>query len=245
MLETKPNLHAWSAIPEGLMSKEAYKYLLDATEILKRNVTPLLFLALIGLLFYAPTSSGRGSGLTPILPILILFIIYPLIYGRYVAIVNDNRSLTYVQIFRAHWLNFVIVSIITASPILFVSFLGLLSGSPILGIRIILSIAVDILSIYIFPLVFLLRERFSCIPLGIKCLLGNFTFSTPLILLTLVPSILGLLMRSGGEPASASPAMPAFYYLLWLISVIIDFTVFIAASFILKEKLLTPSEGSV
>jgi hypothetical protein len=231
--------------PEGLMSKEAHKYLLDAIEILKRNVTPLLFLALIGLLLYAPIPSGKRSGLTPILPILVLFIIYPLIYGRYVGIVNDNGNISYVQIFRAHWLNFVIVSIITASPILVVSFLGLISGSPILGIRIILSIAVDILSIYIFPLVFLLRERFACIPLGIKCLLGNFTFSTPLVLLTLVPTILGLLVRSGGEPASASPAMPAFYYLLWLISVIIDFTVFIAASFILKEKLLTPLEGSV
>jgi len=227
------------------MSKETYKYLVDATEILKRNVTPLLFLALVGLLFYAPTSSGKVSSLNPILPMLVLFIIYPLIYGRYVQIVNNNRNISYVQIFRAHWLNFVIVSIITASPMLILSLLGLISGNPILGIRIILSIAVDILSIYIFPLVFLLRERFVCIPLGIKCLLGNFTFSAPLVLLTLVPSVLGLLVRSGGEPASASPAMPAFYYLLWLISVIIDFTVFIAASFILKKKLLTPSEGSV
>jgi hypothetical protein len=245
MLETMPNSHVRGAIPEGSMSKEAYKYLLNATEILKRNVTPLLFLALIGLLFYAPTSSGKLSSFNPILPMLVLFIIYPLIYGRYVEIVNGNRSFTYVQIFRAHWLNFVIVSLVMASPMLVLSFLGLISGSPILTIRIILSIAVNILSIYIFPLVFLLRERFECIPLGIKCLLGNFTFSTPLVLLTLVPSILGLLVRSGGEPLSTSPAIPAFSYLLWIISIAIDFTVFIAASLILKKKLLTPSEGSV
>jgi hypothetical protein len=225
--------------------KKVINTYLDATEILKRNITPLLFLTLIGFLFYAPTSSGRGWGVTPILPMLVLFIVYHLIYGRYVEIVNDNGSFTYVQIFMAHWLNFVIVSITIASPILVVSFLGLISGSPILGIRIILSIAVDILSICIFPLVFLLREQFACIPLGIKCLLGNLTFSTRLVLLTLVPSILGLLVRSGGEVAPASPAMPAFYYLLWPISVIIAFPGFIAASFILKEKLLTTPEGSL
>ena len=227
------------------MAKETHKYLLDAIEILKRNVTPLLFLALIGLLFYAPTFSGNPSGFTSVLPMFALFIIYPLIYGRYVEIVNNNRNISYVQIFKAHWLNFVIVSMIVASPILILSFLGLIYGSPILGIRVILSIALDVLSIYIFPLVFLLRERFACIPLGIKCLLGNFTFSTPLVLLTLVPSILGLVVRSGGEPLSTSPAIPAFYYLFWLIGMVIDFAVFIAASFILKEKLLTSSEGSV
>ena len=227
------------------MSKEAHKYLLDAIEILKRNVTPLLFLALIGLLFYAPTSSGSLSGFTSVLAMLVLFIIYPLIYGRYVGIVNDNGNISYVQIFRAHWLNFVIVSLIITSPILVLSFLGMVFRSPILAIRVILSIAVDILSIYIIPLVFLLRERFACIPLGIKCLLGNFTFSTPLVLLTLVPSIIGLLVRSGGEPPSTSPAIPAFSYLFWLISVVIDFTVFIAATLILKQKLLTRSEGSV
>jgi hypothetical protein len=193
--------------------KKVINTYLDATEILKRNIAPLLFLTLIGLLFYAPTSSGRGWGVT------------------------------YVQIFMAHWPNFVIVSIITASPVLIISFLGLISGSPILGLRIILSIAVGILRICIFPLVFMLRERFACISLGIRCFLGNFTFSTPLVLLILVPSILGLLGRSGGEPASASPAMPAFYYLLWPISVIIAFPGFIAAWFILKEKLLTTSEG--
>lgn len=227
------------------MSQEAHKYLLDAIEILKRNVTPLLFLALIGLLFYAPTSSGNLSGFTSVLAMLVLFIIYPLIYGRYVGIVNDNGNISYVQIFRSHWVNFVVVSLIITSPILVLSFLGIVFRSPILAIRVILSIAVDILSIYIIPLVFLLRERFTCIPLGIKCLVGNFTFSTPLVLVTLVPSALGLLVKSVAASSSTSPPIPAFSYLFWLISVVIDFTVFIAATLILKQKLLTRSEGSV
>ena len=132
---------------EGLMSREAYRYLLDITEVLKRDITPILFLALIGLLFYAPTFSCKGSGLTPILPILVLFIIYPLIYGGYLEIVNDNRCFSHVQVLRAHWLNFVIVSIIIASPMLILSLLGLISGRLILGIRIILSIAADIMSV--------------------------------------------------------------------------------------------------
>jgi hypothetical protein len=71
---------------------------------------------------------------------------------------------------------------------------------------------------------------------------------TPLLflaVLTLVPSLLGLLVRSGGEPPSASPAIPAFFYLLWFKSIAIDFTVFIAASLSLKHELLTSSEGSV
>jgi hypothetical protein len=129
------------------MSRETYEYLLDATKLLKINITPLLFLVLIGLLFYAPTFSCKGSGLTPILPMLFVFIIYPLIYGGYVEIVNDNRSFSHVQILRAHRLNPAIVSIITTSPILVVSFLGFIPGRLILGVRIILSFAADIMSV--------------------------------------------------------------------------------------------------
>jgi hypothetical protein len=119
-----------------------------------------------------------------------------------------------------------------------ISILGQVYGLPFWGLTKILSILIDILSIYILPLVFLLKKRFTCIPLGIKCLFGNLNFSIPLVMLAVVPSILNLFSMESSDTTVLSLPLFALNYIFWVVSLIIDFAIFIAAALILKEKLL-------
>jgi hypothetical protein len=220
------------------MVNETKTYLLRAAAILKANPTPLLVPAGVGAFFYIPAPTDNSSGFIFLLPVILLFIIYPLIYGRYTEIINNDKHISYAQIFATHWFNFFVVSLILGSPILFFTILGLQLAPGLLSINKFLSITIDILSIYIFPLVFLLKKRGTCIPLGIKCLIGNFSFSVPLMLLTLIPFILNSLTAYPAEAASVPPAAHILNYSFWLINIVLDFVIFIAAALILKDKLL-------
>ena len=220
------------------MTTDAKTYLLRAAVILKTNLNPLILPAALGVLFYLPAPSNGSPPFIFFMPLIILFFILPVIYGQYIEIITHNRQASYFQIFRTHWFNFFVVSLILGIPIVMLSILGQIYGLPFWGITKILSVLIDILSIYIFPLVFLLKKRFKCIPLGIKCLLGNINFSIPLVMLTVFPSILNLFSMESSETTVVSLPLFALNYIFWVVSLIIDFAVFVAAALILNEKLL-------
>lgn len=217
---------------------EAKKYLISAVHVLKEKNSPLLILAVIGGLFFMPSSPDKPSDFNFFLPMILLFIVYPLIYGQYTEITINNRQISYLKIFNTHWFNYFVVSTIVASPLLLVIFFGIFFKEYALAIRNILSLLINALSIYVIPLVFLLKKRLSSVSLGIKCLLGNFNFSIPLILLTLFPSILSLAIQNPSGPSDNSVTTFLFNYLFLLLNILFDFVVFIAATLILKEKLL-------
>jgi hypothetical protein len=220
------------------MTKETTSYLLKAVAILRTDLNPLFFPAIIGVLFFLPSEPDQPAGFLFILPMVLLFIVYPLIYGRYAEIINLGRKLPYGQIFRTHWLNFFIVSMLLGIPLLFFSILGLNMGPGVLEFNKILSVVIDILSIYVFPLVFLLKKRIQSISLGIKCLLGNLNFSIPLILLTIIPGVLNnFIAYPEGNVALSLPDFILNYF-FWIVSLVFDFVIFVAATLILKEKLL-------
>ena len=185
-----------------------------------------------------PNSPDKPSDLTFFLPMILLFIVYPLIYGQYTEIIINNRQSSYLKIFNTHWFNYFVVSIIVASPILVATFLGIFFKEYAIDIRNILSLSINALTIYVIPLVFLSKKRLSSVSLGIKCLLGNFNFSIPLILLTLFPSILALAIQNPSGSSDNSLTTFLFNYSFWLLNILFDFVVFIAATLILKEKLL-------
>jgi hypothetical protein len=220
------------------MIKESKTYVSRAVDILRANPNLIIPPAVIGVLFYIPTNSDQKLGAIYFLPMLVLFVIMPLIYGQYIEIINNNRKIPYIQIFNAHWFNFFVVSLCLVIPILIFIMSGLLFGLPVFGLGQIMSIVIDILSIYILPLVFLLRKRFSCIPLGIKCLVGNFKFSRPLIFLAMVPTILHLMNVQPVDATAASLPFLFLNYIFFVFSLVIDLVIFIAAGLILKEKLL-------
>ena len=219
------------------MTSEVKTYLLRAAAILKTISNPIIPPVVLGILFVIPPSSDGPAAFLFFLPTIIFFVIIPLIYGQYIEIITNNRQIPYLQIFNTHWFNFFVVSICLAIPVVILIILGQIYQLQFLGINF-LAVIIDILSIFIFPLVFLLKKRLACIPLGVKCLFGNFNFSIPLVVLAAVPSILHMFSIEFSEVTLATLPYLALNYIIWIVSLIIDFVIFIAAGLILKEKLL-------
>ena len=222
------------------MTADAKTYLLRATLILKAKPNPLILPAILGVLLYLPVAPGESPPAYFPMSMLILFVILPVIYGQYIELITHNRLNSYFQIFRTHWLNYFVVCLILGMLLLVLSLLGHLIGLPVWSLIKILATVIDILSIYIFPLVFLTRKHAASIPLGIKCLAGNLNFSLPLVIFALVPSLLNLFTSEISETTVLSLPMFALSYLFWLASLFVDFVIFVAAALILKEKLLQP-----
>ena len=220
------------------MTADAKTYLLRATLILKTNPNPLILPAILGVLLYLPVAPVESPPAFFPMSMLILFVLLPLIYGQYIELMTHNRLNSYFQIFRPHWLNYFVVCLALGMLLLILSLLGHVLGLPVWGLIKILAIIIDILSIYIFPLVFLTQKHLASIPLGIKCLVGNLNFSLPLVIFAAVPSLFNLFSSEVSETAALSLPMFVLSYLFWLASLIIDFVIFIAAALILKEKLL-------
>ena len=224
------------------MQKQATSYLIDSAQFLRANLNPLLLLALMGLILSFPSSS-KELGFSLFLPIFIVMIFYPLVYGRYSEIIQGNPNISYHQIFNKHWFNFFIVNLIVGGPVLIISFIGSVIGESTMALKTLLWVLTDIMTIYIIPLVFLLNRKISSVSLGIKCLLGNLRYSIPLMVLVLFPLLLNLIMRNpyltSNQPANAFLGN----YLFWILNLLFDFTIFIAATLILKEK-LSITEGN-
>lgn len=224
------------------MQKQATSYLIDSAQFLRANLNPLLLLALMGLILSFPSSS-KELGFSLFLPIFIVMIFYPLVYGRYSEIIQGNPNISYHQIFNKHWFNFFIVNLIVGGPVLIISFIGSVIGESTMALKTLLWVLTDIMTIYIIPLVFLLNRKISSVSLGIKCLLGNLRYSIPLMVLVLFPLLLNLIMRNpyltSNQPATAFLGN----YLFWILNLLFDFTIFIAATLILKEK-LSITEGN-
>ena len=219
------------------MQKQATSYLIDSAQFLKVNVNPLLLLALMGLILSFPSSSEEFSSFSLFLPMIIVMIFYPLVYGRYSEIIQGNHNISYHQIFNKHWFNFFIVNLIVGSPALIISFLGSVIGERVMALKTLLWLLTDIMTIYIIPLVFLLNRKISSVSLGIKCLLGNLRYSIPLMVLVLFPSMLSLIIRNPYVTSNQPAAAFLGNYLFWILNLLFDFTIFIAATLILKERL--------
>jgi len=223
---------------ENSMEIEANKYLINSIKVLRENIFPLSIPVVLGILFYIPLIiKGKPDSLF-FLSMLLFFIIYPLVYGQYTEIVLNSRQISYFQIFNTHWFNFTIVSILVSSPILLITVLDTFLGEYGKILDNILSILINTMTIYVIPLIFLIRKRVKSISLGFKCLLGNFKFSLPLIVLTFFPSIFNLVVRNLSGTSNYSATFYLFNYLFWILSLLFDFVIFIAATIILKEKLL-------
>jgi hypothetical protein len=215
-------------------------YLFDAINLIKSNFPLLLIPTVIVFVPYLSmtTSNNALTSALFIFSAFSLLVVYPLIYGKFVAIINDVTAVSWWQLFALHWWNYVIVKLVLHSPILLLKLLALvfeLELDPLVGL---ISVVLGILSIYIVPMVFLTYQRLASISLGIKCLLGNFRFSLPLIILAVSPIVLELLPATTDSYSDFSA-----YYIFaalpwWLFMVLIDFTVFVAASLVLKDKLL-------
>lgn len=219
------------------MNFEVKIYIQNAALVIRNNFTPILIPAVIGILFYIPETQQKSIDAASFLPAFLLFVINPLIYGQYVEILLNNRQTSYLKIFNTHWFNYFVVRILITSPLIFLSLLSIWIHDYTGIIHNLISFVINCLALYVFPLVFLLRKRLQSISLGFKCLLGNFRFSLPIIILAFSPTIVGLLIGPAFEHTSGTLNI-IFGYIFWLLNIFVEFLVFIAATLVLKEKLL-------
>lgn len=213
-------------------------HIVQAINLIKSNAALLIVPCLVIGASYLSVLFPEGfGGIWALGSLLATLLVYPLMYGRFTEIITGQGSVSWGQLLRRHWWNFISVSIILHVP-LFIWLLIIYSfGLGVsMGTAVVYAL-INILSIYVIPLVFLTGERFSCIPLGIKCLIGNFQFSLPLVFLSILSIVLGSFMGHTGTESQV-PASSAFAELIVIfLTVAVDFVVFVAASLVLKEKL--------
>ena len=170
------------------------------------------------------------------------FFLMPMAYGRYIEIINGSYLTSYKSLFKTHWINYYsVILILMAILFPFIFILNfILTDHTVHIVRYVGELLIGILSIFIFPLVFLLRERKRPIILGFKCIVGNASDSFYLILLVLFAFIIQLLYENFGL-LFGEVNKPIIFFLGFVagfISMVIDFIVFIVAAMILNTKLL-------
>ena len=220
------------------MDQSARSHIAQAIPIFRSNIflvfAPSLIIGASYLSFLFP------QGLDAILAsgsVLATLIVYPLMYGRFTEILSGQAPAPWGQLLRLHWWNFVSVSMALHIPlfiwILIIYSAGLAAGT----LTFVLYGLINVLSLYVIPLVFLTRERLSCIPLGVKCLIGNFHFSLPLVFLSILSIALSSSMGHSGADSPLPPSSALGGLVVTFLTVAVDFVVFVAACLVLKEKL--------
>jgi hypothetical protein len=183
------------------MNEDIKNYFLYAIDIIKSCRDLLVGYFFLCVFKYSSSFFPSDIGkLFILLTILISFFLIPIAYGRYVEIIKNDTHISYFNIFNTHWINYysvVIILVLFLFPFLFI-FNLLFIGKLSFNIQFIVELLIEILSIFIFPLVFLLKKRLKAITLGFKCIVGNFRGSIFLVLIILLNSALIILYESYG-----------------------------------------------
>ena len=220
------------------MDPSARPHIVQAITLVRANLSLLIVPSLaIGASYLSFLFPQRLAGLLAEGSVLATLIVYPLMYGRFSEIITGQVPVSWWQLLRQHWLNFILVSLALHVPLFLWLLLSYSSGLAAGKVIDLLYGLINVLGLYVIPLVFLTGERFSCIPLGIKCLIGNFHFSLPLVFLSLVSIALGSFMGHTGAESPMPPSSAFVGLILIFLTVGVDFVVFVAASLVLKEKL--------
>ena len=220
------------------MDHSARPHVVRALSIVRTHANLVLVpSAVIGVSYLSFLFPEKFGGLLAFGSVLATLVIYPLMYGRFTEIVNGEVPVSWGKLLGLHWWNFILVSILLHVPLfiwLLISYsLGVAAGA----MTYLLYGLINVLSIYVIPLVFLTREKFSCILLGIKCLLGNFQFSTPLVFLSILSIALSFSMGQSGADTTLPPSSAIGGLVVTFLTVAVDFVVFVTACLVLKEKL--------
>ena len=221
------------------MEKSAVPYLSDALVVIRRELClillPTILTAALSLQrFFAPRPTFMVSGVM----IIALVIVLPLIYGQYTEIVLNGKKDAWTAVFRAYWVRAFVLALILKAPIVLV----MLWAPGANALRGAMSFLIELLSIYIVPLVFVKKEIVSPIKIGLKDLLGNLKFSAPLIAAAGVSFLLPVLGSLLFRFVQNGIVIHAVRLVIVVICMVIDYSVFIAVLLILKEKILSGQE---
>lgn len=223
------------------MKKDFFRYSLKATILIRENISLCLLPAFFYAMFIHNPIIRENQILFFLMSIILIFFPYPYVYGKIVEIIANCRRSSCVALVRTHWVNYLISSIIISAPVLILGLSGNGEATKSTLMEEVGSFFVDIVTLYVFPLVFLQKSGIPSIVLGIKCLLGNFTYSLPLIILKGLQSIvLSMIQRlmEGHEGIKAD----VFSSIAGAASIMVSVFIFIVATMILKDHLINLDE---
>jgi hypothetical protein len=212
------------------MDKQIQIYFIRSVGIINKNI--LLVAVLSALLIFDISNTSLGIvGLQ----LLAFFIIAPLIYGRFYESAKGESKSNWSQLLKQHWGNYTLVVLILAIPYAVLSLSGI---SNKFAANTILTIVINILTIYVFPLVFITKKRIFSLSSGIKCLIENAEYNAPLILITLIMAVINPLMQIYIQ-APLQNNTEAFYaaaFLCNMLSSYISIVIFTTVTMVLLEN---------
>lgn len=211
------------------------EYFKQSFKIVTSNLTFIFILGFTGMYAHFGATSLIG-----ICHMIIAFVIIPVAYGRFTEILTGEERLPFIQVFKKHWLNFFIVTIIFTVPLFLYAFFleDSLAWKLTMIIGFIINAVIKILTIYVWPLVFIKKENIKAILAGVLYLIGSFRYSLPLVaLLSFVFVIKSLLL------IYIFPLIPANSFIFAIAGYMhnfvfwgIEFMIFITATMILLKE---------
>ncbi|PKN65028.1 MAG: hypothetical protein CVU54_18970 [Deltaproteobacteria bacterium HGW-Deltaproteobacteria-12] len=227
------------------MQRESQSYLSEARQIIRKtpNLIGVLVvytgvLGLPGFLLDNPTHWSQGLTIVAMIAHGVFsLIVYPVIYGKYADIAVDQKQRSWNDILRNDWWNLFVVNIVLNLPVLIIESIGVVMETQFQLPKLLVSSACSLFGIYAIPLVFIMKERVGSISLGVKCLLGNLSFSRYLVFLTLLVVFVGFAISSPPKSLVLGHLWSFVSLVAAMAVVVIDLGVFVAASLILVDKL--------
>lgn len=216
-------------------------YSSKAITLIRKNIFICLLPAIFYALFIHNPYIASNKILFFLMSILLIFFPYPYVYGKIVEIISNCRKSSCISLVKIHWVNYLIASLLLSAPALILGMTGNGEASTSSFIEEAGSFIIDITTLYVFPLVFLQKSSISSILLGIKCLIGNFTYSLPLVIIKGLQSIILSIVQRMIEGQKGLIA-DIFSSVAGAASIMVSVFIFIVAAMVLKDHLVNLDE---
>ncbi|WP_027358995.1 hypothetical protein [Desulforegula conservatrix] len=214
------------------MKNDFMIYTSRAITLIRKNIFTCILPAIFYALFIHNPYIASNQGLFFLMSIILIFFPYPYVYGKIAEIISNCRKSSCIILVKTHWANYLIASLILSTPALLLGLTGESSFIEEAG-----SFVIDIATLYVFPLVFLQKTSISSILLGIKCLIGNFSYSLPLIIIKGMQSIILSMVQRMMEGQKSLMA-DVFSSVAGAASIMVSVYIFIVAAMVLKDHLV-------
>jgi len=220
------------------MRDNATPYIIKSISIIRNNLSPFLIVLIASFLFILPMIEKTPNTLYFLIFGAVMLFIYPSIYGRYSEITLNRQAVPYSILFKRHWVNYFLISLLLGIPSAIFDLLRMFLEIEVKNFEVISSIVVSSLSIYVLPLVFIHGKKMESIKFGFQCTFGNLIFNLPLFLIVSATTIIGVLIEYPDYLSNRLHFIISYGALL-IFNLFIEFLVFVSATLILKEKGLT------
>lgn len=219
------------------MKDDFMMYTSRAITLIRKNIFTCILPAGFYALFIHNPYIASNQGLFFLMSIILIFFPYPYVYGKIAEIISNCRKSSCIILVKTHWVNYLVASLILSTPALLLGLTGKGVAAESSFIEEAGSFVIDIATLYVFPLVFLQKTSISSIILGIKCLIGNFSYSLPLIIIKGMQSIILSMVQRMMEGQKSLMA-DVFSSVAGAASIMVSVYIFIVAAMVLKDHLV-------